>query len=60
MDKIELMKKKQMDPMLNIATRNISSSRLQLEGLGSDKGTHTKKRLFAGIKSKTMKQIERS
>lgn len=57
MDKIELMKKKQMDPMLKIATKNISSSRLQLEGLGSDKGTHTKKGFFAGIKSKAMKQI---
>jgi len=57
MDKVELMKKKQMDPMLKIATKNISSSRLQLEGLGSDKGTHTKKGFFAGIKSKAMKQI---
>jgi hypothetical protein len=28
-----------------------------LEGLGSDKGTHTKKGFFAGIKSKAMKQI---
>lgn len=57
MDKVELMKKKQMDPMLKIATKDISSSRLQLEGLGSDKGTHTKKGFFAGIKSKAMKQI---
>ncbi|MDW2982052.1 MAG: hypothetical protein WBG81_00210 [Rhodanobacter sp.] len=57
MDKVELMKKKQMDPLLKIATKNISSSRLQLEGLSSDKGTHTKKGFFAGIKSKAMKQI---
>ena len=57
MDKVELMKKKQMDPMLKIATKNISSSRLQLEGLSSDKGTHAKKGFFAGIKSKAMKQI---
>ena len=57
MDKVELMKRKQMDPMLKIATKNISSSRLQLEGLGSDKGTHIKKGFFAGIKSKALKQI---
>ena len=57
MDKVELMKKKQMDPMLKIASKNISSSRLQLEGLSSDKGTHTKKGFFAGIKSRAMKQI---
>lgn len=57
MDKVELMKKKQMDPMLKIATKNISSSRLQLEGLSSNKGTHTKKGFFAGIKSKALKQI---
>jgi len=57
MDKVELMKKRQMDPMLKIATRNIGSSRLQLEGLGGDKGTHAKKGFFAGIKSKALKQI---
>lgn len=57
MSRIEEMKKKQMDPMLKIATKNISSSRLQLEGLGSDKGTHTKKGYFAQIKSKALKQI---
>jgi len=57
LDKVELMKKKQMDPMLKIASKNISSSRLQLEGLSSDKGTHTKKGFFAGIKSRAMKQI---
>lgn len=57
MDKVELMKKKQMDPLLKIASKNISSSRLQLEGLSSDKGTHSKKGFFAGIKSKAMKQI---
>jgi hypothetical protein len=57
MDKVELMKKKQMDPMLKIANKNIMSSRLQLEGLSSNKGTHAKKGFFAGIKSKAMKQI---
>lgn len=57
MDKVEMMKKKQMDPMLKIANKNIVGSRLQLEGLSSDKGTHAKKGFFAGIKSKAMKQI---
>ena len=57
MDKVELMKKKQMDPMLKIANKNIMSSRLQLEGLSSDKGAHAKQGFFAGVKSKAMKQI---
>ena len=57
MDKVELMKKKQMDPLLKIANKNIMGSRLQLEGLSSNKGTHAKKGFFAGIKSKAMKQI---
>lgn len=57
MDKVEAMKKKQMDPMLKIATKAIESSRIQLEGLSADKGTHSKKGFFAGIKSKAIKQI---
>ena len=57
MDKIELMKKKQMDPLLKIANKNIMGSRLQLEGLSSNKGTHAKKGFFAGIRSSAMKRI---
>jgi hypothetical protein len=57
MKRVEDMKKKQMDPLLKIATKNITSSRLQLEGLSSDKGTHTKKGYFAQIKSKALKHI---
>lgn len=57
MDKVEAMKKKQMDPMLKIATKAIESSRMQLEGLSSDKGTHSKKGFFAGIKSQAIKKI---
>jgi hypothetical protein len=57
MDRVEAMKKKQMDPMLKIASKNIQSSRLQLEGLSSNKGTHVKKGFFAGIKSKALKQV---
>ena len=57
MDKVEAMKKKQMDPMLKIANKNIMGSRLQLEGLGSDKGTHAKQGFFSGIKSDMLKRI---
>jgi hypothetical protein len=57
MDRMEAMKKKQMDPLLKIASKNINSSRLQLEGLASDKGTHIKKGFFASVKSKAIKQL---
>jgi hypothetical protein len=57
MDKVEQMKKKQMDPLLKIATKNIQASRLQLEGLSSNKGTHTKKGFFANMKSQALKRI---
>jgi hypothetical protein len=57
MDKIEEMKKKKMDPMLKLAAKDIKKSRLQLKGLTSDKGTHTKKGFFAKQKSKAMKHV---
>lgn len=57
MDKVEQMKKKQMDPMLKIATKNIESSRLQLEGLAANKGTHSKKGFFASMKSQALKKV---
>ena len=57
MDKVEQLKKKQMDPLLKIATKNIEGSRLQLEGLASNKGTHSKKGFFAGIKHKALKGV---
>jgi len=60
MDRVEAMKKKQMDPLIKIATKNITSSRLQLEGLASDKGTHVKKGFFASVKSKALKQLHLS
>ncbi len=60
MDKVEQMKKKQMDPMLKIATKNIQASRLQLEGLSSNKGTHTQKGFFASMKSKMLKRLGRA
>ncbi|MCM5680912.1 hypothetical protein M8A51_15405 [Schlegelella sp. S2-27] len=57
MDKVEQLKKKQMDPLLKIATKDINASRLQLEGLSSNKGTHAKKDFFARIKSKAVKRL---
>jgi hypothetical protein len=54
MDRVELMKKTQMDPLLKIATAAINASRLQLEGLGPNKGTHQQKGYFAKLKSKAM------
>ncbi|MFA6231086.1 MAG: hypothetical protein WC617_13075 [Rhodanobacter sp.] len=60
MDRVEAMKKNQMEPLIKIASKNIASSRLQLEGLTSDKGTHVKKGFFAGVKSKALKQLHLS
>jgi hypothetical protein len=57
MDRVEALKRKQMDPLLKIASKAIDASPLQLEGLGSNKGTHVKKGFFAGIKSKVAKKI---
>lgn len=57
MDRVEKLKKTQMDPMLRIATRNIAASRLQLEGLASNKGTHATPGFFAGVKAKAMKKL---
>lgn len=57
MDKVEEIKKKKMDPMLKLASKDIENSRLQLSGLQSDKGTHTKKGFFAKKKSSAMKHF---
>jgi len=59
MDKIEKMKKTQMDPLLDIASKYISESKLQLEGLQSNKGTHVKKDFFARQKSRAIAYIKR-
>ena len=41
MDKVEKMKKKGFDTLVKLATKEITSSRLYLDGLKSDKGTHS-------------------
>ena len=58
MDKVEKLKKNQMDPLLNLASQYIHASRLQLEGLSSNKGTHVKKDFFAKQKSKVVAYIK--
>jgi hypothetical protein len=58
--RFELMKKTKMDPLLKIAHKAINSSRLQLEGLRSDKGTHAEKGFFARTKSKVLNLVSRS
>lgn len=55
MDKVEKVKKTQMDPLLKIARKNINGSRIQLEGLSQNKATHQSKGFFASIKSKVSK-----
>jgi hypothetical protein len=60
MDRIEKMKKTKMEPMQKIATKSINDSRLQLEGLRSDKGTHAEKGFFARIKSKIVNKVSPS
>lgn len=57
MDRVEDMKKKQIEPLIKIASKNIAGSRLQLEGLASNKGTHVKKGFFAGVKSSALKKL---
>lgn len=57
MDRVEEMKKKKMDPLLKIAAKDIQKSRMQLEGLSSDKGTHMQKGFFAKKKSSAMKAL---
>lgn len=58
--RFEEMKKTRMDPMLKIATKAIKESRLQLEGLSSNKGTFEEKGYFAKLKSKAMNWIHKT
>ncbi|MBA4109035.1 MAG: hypothetical protein C0487_05535 [Leptothrix sp. (in: Bacteria)] len=55
MDKVEQLKKTQMDPMLKIARKNIGESRIQLEGLAQNKATHKSKGFFASVRRKVAK-----
>jgi hypothetical protein len=57
MDKVEKLKREQMDPLLKIASKAIDASNLQLDGLQSNKGTFVKKGFYAQVKSKVVKKI---
>lgn len=57
MDRVEAMKRTQLDPLLKIATRNIMSSRLQLDGLSSNKGTFAQPTFFASVKSRALAKL---
>lgn len=57
MDKVELLKRKKMDPLIKLAAKDIQKSRMQLSGLTSDKGTHMEKGFFAKKKSAAMKSV---
>ena len=50
MDKVEKMKKTQLDPLIKNATKAITSSHLTLEGLKQNKGTFAEKGMLDKIK----------
>jgi hypothetical protein len=50
MDKVEAMKKNQLDPLIKNANKAIVSSHLTLEGLKANKGTFKEKTMFANMK----------
>jgi hypothetical protein len=58
MDKVEHLKKTQMDPLIKVAKKGIDSSKLQLEGLQSNKGTHMEPSFFAKMKSKAVRRLK--
>ena len=57
MNRVEAMKRTQLDPLLKIATKNITASRLQLEGLSANKGTFAQPTFFAGVKSRALAKL---
>jgi hypothetical protein len=50
MDKVEKMKKTQLDPLIKNATKAITTSHLTLEGLKSNKGTFAEKGILDKVK----------
>jgi len=57
MNRVEVMKRTQLDPLLKIATKNITASRLQLDGLSANKGTFAQPSFFASVKSKALSKL---
>jgi hypothetical protein len=58
MDKVEKMKKTQLDPLIKNANNAIVSSHLTLDGLKSNKGTFKEKTMFAQMKEQFNRLIK--
>ncbi|MGH6647525.1 hypothetical protein [Aquabacterium sp.] len=52
MDKVETLKKTQMDPLLKIARKSIGGAKIQLTGLSQNKGTFPDPGFYASIRRK--------
>jgi hypothetical protein len=57
MDKVEIMKKNQLDPLIKNANKAIVSSHLTLEGLKANKGTFAEKGFFDKVKANLKHQF---
>ncbi len=58
MDKVEAMKKNQLDPLIKNANKAIVSSHLTLQGLKANKGTFAEKSMFANLKEQFNRLIK--
>jgi hypothetical protein len=58
MDKVEAMKKNQLDPLIKNANKAIVSSHLTLNGLQANKGTFAEKSMFANLKEQFNRLIK--
>jgi hypothetical protein len=58
MDKVEKMKKTQLDPLIKNANKAIVSSHLTLDGLKANKGTFKEKTMFAQMKEQFNRLIK--
>jgi hypothetical protein len=58
MDKVEKMKKTQLDPLIKNANKAIVSGHLSLDGLKSNKGTFKEKTMFAQMKEQFNRLIK--
>jgi hypothetical protein len=58
MDKVEKMKKTQLDPLIKNANKAIVSSHLTLDGLKANKGTFKEKTMLANLKEQFNRLIK--
>jgi hypothetical protein len=58
MDKVEAMKKNQLDPLIKNANKAIVSSHLRLDSLKANKGTFQEKSMFANLKEQFNRLIK--